>query len=128
MTVTELCCWKCGTAFGDIPLPLGRLAKCRGCNADLHVCRMCNFYDRTVSKQCREPIAEEVQNKTRSNFCGYLQPRPGAYTAGRPGKARAAKSELDAIFGMPSGEDDKSTSDPDEAKRKLDQLFGLDKK
>jgi len=121
-------CWKCGTPFGDIPLPLGRLAKCRSCNADLHACRMCIFFDRTVSKQCREPIAEEVMDKTRSNFCGYLQPNPGAHSVIDSSKTIAAKSELDALFGLGTDADASSPSNTDEAKQKLDQLFGLDKK
>lgn len=128
MPKNTLNCWKCGAALVDIPLPLGRLAQCRACHAYLHVCRMCIFFDRTVSKQCREPVAEEVQDKTRSNFCGYLQPKPGAYTARDNGKAQAAQSELDALFGLPSTSDNESPSDPDAAKQKLDQLFDLGKK
>ena len=77
----ELNCWKCGASLKDIPLPFSRYSKCKSCKADLHVCRMCEFYDRTVSKMCREPIAEEVKNKQRANFCGYLEPSPRAYFA-----------------------------------------------
>ena len=128
MTDSGLTCWKCGTAIGEIPLPLGRMAKCRSCNADLHTCRMCVFFDRTVSRQCREPIAEEVKDKTRSNFCGYLQPNPGAYTEKDETGPRAAQEKLDALFGLSPGPESPSPSDPDDARQKLDALFGIDKK
>lgn len=128
MSDNNLNCWKCGEALGDIPLPLGRLAQCKACHAYLHVCRMCIFFDKTVSKQCREPVAEEVKDKTRSNFCGYLQPNPNAYIPADSGKAQAAQSELDILFGLSSGATDDSPAGTDEAKQKLDELFGLDKK
>ena len=128
MSKKNLNCWKCGAAIGDIPLPLGRLAQCKACHAFLHVCRMCIFFDKTVSKQCREPIAEEVKDKTRSNFCGYLQPNPDAFSAADTGKAQAAQSELDTLFGLAPESSEKSPSGADEARQKLDRLFGLDKK
>ena len=128
MTEKNLNCWKCGEPLGDIPLPLGRLAQCKACQAHLHVCRMCIFFDKTVSKQCREPVAEEVKDKSRANFCGYLQPNPSAYTPADPGKTQSAQSELDALFGLSPGTTDNSPAGTDEAKQKLDRLFGLDKK
>lgn len=98
-----LVCWKCGASIGDEPLPLSRLAECRACRAQLHVCRLCAFYDTRVAKACRETVAEEVKDKERANFCGYFQPRQNAHVAG-PGKApdhqlNDARAALDALFG-----------------------------
>ena len=121
----ELYCWKCGASLKDIPLPFSRYAKCKSCQADLHVCRICAFYDKTVSKICREPIAEEVKDKQRANFCGYLQPNPGAYSA--PTQT-GGKSELEALFGMQPGSATGTTTDPEVAKRQLENLFGIGKK
>ena len=56
-------CWKCGADLGETPLPLGREAKCKSCRAHLHCCRICIFFEQSVSKQCTEPIAEEVKDK-----------------------------------------------------------------
>jgi hypothetical protein len=122
---TVLNCWKCGASLKEVLLPLSRLAKCPACKADLHVCRMCEFYDRTVSKMCREPIAEEVKDKQRANFCGYLQPNPRAYAATDRDKAGSGKSELEALFGMKPGTAAGTTTDPDAARRKLEDLFGM---
>lgn len=126
---TELNCWKCGASLKEIPLPFSRYSKCKSCKADLHVCRMCEFYDRTVSKMCREPVAEEVKDKQRANFCGYLQPSPRAYFVQDRSAADTGKSELENLFGMDAGSSAGTTSDPDAAKQQLDDLFGLgDKK
>ena len=126
---TELNCWKCGASLKEIPLPFSRYSKCKSCQADLHVCRMCEFYDRTVSKMCREPIAEEVKDKQRANFCGYLQPSPRAYFAQDRSGADNSKSELESLFGMETGSASGTASDPDSARQQLEDLFGLgDKK
>jgi hypothetical protein len=113
-----LVCWKCGASIGDEPLPLSRMAECRACRAQLHVCRMCGFYDTRVAKACRETVAEEVQDKERANFCGYFQPRKDAYVPSG-GAAKDTRAKLDALFGgsaQPAGK----TGNP------LDDLFRKD--
>lgn len=92
-------CWKCGASLADYTLPLRRLEECRACNAELHVCRMCEFYDTTVAKHCRETIAEEVKDKLRANFCDYFRPTPSAYRPDGTSAADRAKAELEALFG-----------------------------
>ncbi len=53
-------------------MPLRRRDECPACSADLHVCRLCEFYDTSVAKSCREPVAEEVTDKERANFCDFF--------------------------------------------------------
>lgn len=117
-------CWKCGASLADLPLPLARLDVCPACNADQHVCRMCQFYDTSVSKYCREPIADEVTHKERSNFCGYFQARPDAYIPPDQNAANLARNELDALFGGTPEKGDGSDRGPSE----LGRLFGFDDK
>lgn len=129
-----LSCWKCGHSLGDMPMPLGRRDECPACGTDLHVCRMCEFYDTSVAKSCREPVAEEVTDKERANFCDYFRGRAGLLAAGGAGAAEAARTELEALFGIegkPAAEDaqalvDRKRAEADEARRKLDELFGSD--
>jgi hypothetical protein len=94
----ELRCWKCGDPLADLSLPLRRLECCRACGAELYVCRMCEFYDTSVAKHCRETVAEEVKDKTRANFCDYLRPSPHAYRPEGDAAARA-RAQLEALFG-----------------------------
>ena len=92
-------CWKCGVSLADYSLPLRRIEECRACRAELHVCRMCEFYDTSKAKHCRETIADEVKDKQRANFCDYFRPTPTAYQPGPVSAADRARAELEALFG-----------------------------
>jgi len=125
MATTSLVCWKCGASLGDEPLPLARLAECRACNADLHVCRLCEFYDLRVARKCREPVADEVKDKERANFCDYFQPCPGAYVVSDSLPAQNARNQLDALFGDEEGQvSDRKTPAEGPVSSQLDNLFG----
>ncbi len=128
MTTPSLVCWKCGASLAAEPLPLARGAECPSCNADLHVCRLCAFYDPAVARSCREPVADEVHNKERANFCGYFQPRPEAFAAQDPRAARDARDALDALFGDDSNDrhDTAAVNETNAARQQLDKLFGPD--
>ena len=117
-----LVCWKCGESIEDLPLPLSRLAQCKACHAELHVCMLCEFYDPHIADQCREPVADFVKEKERANFCDYFKPRPNAYTPKTDFQAQAAKAELDEIFGLKSDADN-SLSEAEKSRKKLDDLF-----
>jgi hypothetical protein len=124
----KLICWKCGSPLGDIPLPLSRFAECKACHAPLHVCRLCEFYDTRVAKSCREPVAEEVKDKTRANFCDYFKAKPGAWLPPDETARDRAQADLESLFGLSSGTAAGSPSTADAAKSELDRLFGLNKK
>jgi hypothetical protein len=98
VAVAALDCWKCGAPLADLTPPIGRAEYCRACRAEIHVCRMCRFYDTRKANQCAEPIAEPVQNKERANFCGYFEPVAGRF---RPGEAPTddARAALEGLFG-----------------------------
>lgn len=125
MSTSSLVCWKCGASLESEPLPLARLAACPACHADLHVCRLCAFYDPGVADRCREPVAEPVQDKARANFCGYFQPRPAAHAVPASDPAREAKARLDALFGnAPEGVEEQPADEAERARHRLDDLFG----
>lgn len=46
--------------------------ECSYCYADLHCCRMCEFYDPQAYNQCREPNAERIVEKEKANYCDYF--------------------------------------------------------
>lgn len=121
----SLVCWKCGASLADLSLPLRRLDECRQCHAELHVCKMCEWYSLHVAKYCRETVAEEVKEKERANFCDYFKPRPGAYSAGNIDAATKAQAEFDALFGGGKRSDQPSAAD--RARAELEALFGKKK-
>lgn len=121
--IANLVCWQCGAALTALTPPLLRLDECPSCRADLHVCKLCAFYDVDATDQCREDDAEAVLEKTRANFCAYFQPRADAYAAGARSKAVAAKAQLDNLFGDNVNDANKNSA-ADDARRALDDLFG----
>lgn len=112
--------------MADLPLPLSRRAVCSSCRADLHVCLLCRFFDKTRSNQCREPIAEPVQYKDKANFCAYFQVKPDAWQQPDSSAAEAAKSQLADLFGAQTINNESPTN-ADQSKQELEKLFGMDK-
>ena len=132
MAADNLVCWKCGATLNGLPLPLGRLAECETCRADLHVCRLCTSYAPRVRMGCDEPRAEEVRDEEKANFCDFFQPRPGAFTATDDSEARKAKADLEALFGVDSAKpvsegssQNAAAAESDAAREQLERLFGL---
>jgi hypothetical protein len=107
-------------------LPLRRLEECRKCGAELHVCKLCEWYNTSVAKHCREPIAEEVKDKERANFCDYFKPREDAYSTASLDAGAKAKAELESLFG--AGAASSSSPSPSAAERARQELESLFKK
>jgi hypothetical protein len=120
--IPNLVCWKCGTSLEELSLPLRRLDECKQCGAELHVCKLCEWYSLAVAKHCREPIAEEVKDKERANFCDYFKPKPGAHSTQGTTEATQSKAALDALFGG-SRETGSAPSAADKARTDLEALF-----
>ena len=77
---------------------VGRRDVCKECRADLACCRNCTFYERTASRQCREPMAELVKDKDRANFCDYFS-FTEATANDLPGSdSDKARQALDGLF------------------------------
>ena len=89
-------CHACGRPV-TIETKLSRTADCPNCQSDLHVCKNCRFYDRTVHNQCRETQAEWVADKEKANFCDYFvfADRAAASAGNAP---EAARKKLDDLF------------------------------
>jgi hypothetical protein len=129
---SPLVCWKCGASLEDVLVPFSRREECPECHTDLHVCRMCEFYDTSVSRSCREPVADDVRDKQRANFCGYFKPISGAYQARDRSAADEAESKLAELFGDAADAEGSGKrelqSEEEAAREKLNRLFGIDGK
>jgi hypothetical protein len=115
-------CWRCGASLTELTPPIERRDECPACRAQLYVCKFCEFHNPRVAKQCREPVADEVKDKERANFCGYFKPNPHAYVPADTSAANRAKADLDTLFGGAGSGADAASS----AKSELDKLFGKD--
>ena len=95
----NLACHRCGSSLSTLSLPLSRRDQCPECSADLHVCRMCTHFDKTVTRQCSEDGAEDVTDKDRPNFCDWFKPSDKAFNESGKADEDAAKDALEALFG-----------------------------
>ena len=118
--VTPLQCYRCGASLADLPLPLGRMDECPACATQVHVCRMCIFFDPQVPKQCREDDAEEVREKSRPNFCDYFKPSAEAHDPSFAAAEQQSRDQLDSLFG---GGESSSGDDGDDAASAAEDLF-----
>jgi hypothetical protein len=95
-------CHHCGRElhiFGKVE----RTAGCPYCHSDLKCCLNCRLHDPGANNQCREPQAEWVTDKDKSNFCEFFDFRetsalsaPGL--SGAQSEATRARSAFDALF------------------------------
>ena len=70
-------CHGCGAVL-DLDGPIGRRSACPQCDADLHCCINCRFYDESAPHECREPHADHYVDKIASNACDLFQLGDGA--------------------------------------------------
>ena len=127
----SLLCWRCGASLKDIPRPFTRLEQCRACGADLHVCRMCRFYNPRMHDKCDHEMAEPAREVDLANFCQYYKPSPDAFDAKDRSSEDEAMQKLKALFGEPEQEQsDKEATPTSEklddraaAKKRFDDLF-----
>jgi len=78
---------------------VGRTETCPFCDADLHCCLNCRYYDAGAYNQCSESQAERVLDKDRSNFCDFFSyhQTTGALSAVAAAQRKKA-NPLDALF------------------------------
>lgn len=129
--MTGLVCWHCGASLKDVPTPFIRLAQCKTCNADLHVCRQCQYYNPNHFEKCDHDMAEPAREVDLANFCHYFRPRPNAYNPRDKSRADNAMAQLKALFGEAeanSKDPIAQTADQNEqnTKQKFEDLFKKD--
>jgi hypothetical protein len=95
-------CHHCGREL-QLMDPVRREDSCPHCKSDVKVCLNCRFHDPGANNQCREPAAEWVSEKTKSNFCEFFElrhvsalTRPGA--GGAQSEQARARSAFDSLF------------------------------
>ncbi len=70
-------CWSCGQTLKAADF--SREDRCPDCSKATHACKNCRYYKPGLANDCREPVAERVTDKERSNFCDYFEPWEAAY-------------------------------------------------
>ena len=72
-TKKELLCHSCNKVLDlEQNTKVMRSDECPHCYANIHSCKMCDFYDKTAYNECRESNADRQVDKEMANFCDYF--------------------------------------------------------
>ena len=95
--------FKCN-ACGQLRHGLGELTTdetCGKCNADLHTCGNCRFFDTTTTWECRADIPVRIAGKQVRNECALFAPKIVRDLSADKGKVQTpddARKAWDALF------------------------------
>ncbi len=87
-------CQACGHEL-TLEVKVARLDRCDNCDADLHCCKNCRFYDEGGDR-CREDIRNFERYRDRANFCQSFTFRNTE--SSRADEIQDARSRLAALF------------------------------
>ena len=123
-------CWQCGASLAAVRRPIRHGARCPACRADLHVCRQCRHHAPKVRGECDHDRADRVSDKTSANYCTYFRPARGAWRGDSDAGRERAQDDLAELFGLeptsPQSVPESSRKAAANARRELDALFGLE--
>jgi hypothetical protein len=104
-------CYNCSVT---LPADTDFRGNCPKCNAALHCCKQCAFFEPSTRFQCTKPIAVRISPKDQANECALFKPRvtvardaPVASTGGtsglpanvqEPKSADDARAAFDSLF------------------------------
>jgi hypothetical protein len=94
-TEAKYLCWKCGHEL-DMSVKVQRRDSCPSCDADLHVCKNCRFWDPGHHNECRENVEHFVRDREKANFCMSFTFK--STTDADRHEADDARSRLEALF------------------------------
>lgn len=89
-------CRDCGEVSTE--LPPSPEATCRRCGAALHACVNCAYFDPGSRYECRQPLEERVQSKTKANRCALFSAKLVAELGEGPKKSSDPRAAFDALF------------------------------
>jgi len=90
-------CHNCGREIKVIGKVL-RKDECPHCNADMHCCKNCRFFDPGRSKQCSEPQADYVSDKLKANFCEFFEANNRVPLTSRGGAQTVQRDDVRKAF------------------------------
>jgi hypothetical protein len=88
---------KCAACAAKAPSNIAFESCCTKCNADLHTCRLCTYFDPGARFECRKPITAKIVNKNARNTCELFAARTVVErqtSSGAPNDARQAFAKL----------------------------------
>lgn len=68
-------CATCGTKLSIALSDITTTSQCLKCQADLHSCRHCVFFDPASRFECTQPITKRIPRKDAANTCTLFEAR-----------------------------------------------------
>lgn len=65
-------CFNCATM---LPPGIDFSSTCPKCNAELHCCKQCSYFEPSTRFQCRKPILVRISPKDKANDCELFKAR-----------------------------------------------------
>jgi hypothetical protein len=66
---------KCAGCAATVQASIRIDSSCPKCNADLHTCRQCTYFDPGARFECRKPVTARIANKGARNQCELFAAR-----------------------------------------------------
>ena len=88
---------KCTACGAKAPPNINVESSCSKCNADLHTCRQCTYFDPGARFECSKSIPARIVDKNARNTCELFAPRSVVEretSSGPPTNARDAFAKL----------------------------------
>lgn len=88
---------KCTSCGAKAPPQITFESSCSKCNAELHSCRQCNYFDPSARFECSKTITARIVNKNARNTCDLFAARTVVErqtSSGTPTDARQAFANL----------------------------------
>ncbi len=91
---------KCHKCLKDLEIktPVGRREICPFCGSDLYCCLNCVHYYIGAYNDCREPQAERVIEKDRSNYCDFFVFRDSEIGGKGKDPGESVKTKMESLF------------------------------
>jgi len=67
-------CALCGAKIQSLD-EIGIDCTCDQCDAPLHTCTNCTFFDTSSRFECRKPIEGRIESKGKANICPHFLPK-----------------------------------------------------
>jgi hypothetical protein len=71
-SVTASRCFSCSTT---LPVGVDFNGNCPKCNAALHCCKQCTWFEPSTRFQCTKPVRERIAVKDTANACEFFRAR-----------------------------------------------------
>src|SRR5271157_3240948 len=66
---------RCASCAALLPAGIDFTAKCPRCNAELHSCKQCSYFDTGSRFECTQPVSARIPKKESGNQCNFFSPR-----------------------------------------------------